>query len=153
MRRKDREKDKKFALDVLGGCEYAVLATVNADNTPYCIPISPVLTGEIIYFHCAGEGKKIDNIKQNSSVCLTGVRNTKLIPEKFTTEYESAVAFGKCEIVENEKEKIKALEMICEKYAKDAEGTAGQIKKYLNRTGIWKIVIEEITGKENKNTP
>ena len=149
MRRKDREKSAEFALEVLRGCEYAVLATINADKkTPYCIAISPVLVGNAIYFHCANEGQKLDNIKQNNNVCVTCVQNTKLIPEQFATEYESAVAVGKCVIVsdENKTEKIMALRAICEKYAKsnmhNFDGaTAGSLPC------ICRIDIEQITGK------
>ncbi|MDF2839216.1 MAG: putative nitroimidazole resistance protein, partial [Evtepia sp.] len=56
MRRKDREKDSQFALEVLKNCEYATLATVNPDGTPYCIPISPAMMDGALYFHCALEG-------------------------------------------------------------------------------------------------
>ena len=149
MRRKDRERDKQFALEVLRDCEYATLATLNADKTPYCIPISPVLIYEAIYFHSATEGKKLDNIRENSAVCISGVRYTKLIPEKFTAHYESAVATGKCETVTNDDEKITALRAICDKYAKEVGGSDGQIEQLLHRTGICKVQIEHITGKAN----
>ena len=36
MRRKDREKDAVFALEVMRDCEYATLATVNPDKTCVC---------------------------------------------------------------------------------------------------------------------
>ena len=152
MIRKDREKDTAFALEVIRDCEYATLATVNTDGTPYCIPISPVLIDSAIYFHCAQEGQKLDNIRQNNTVCVTCVRRVKLIPEKFTAKYESAVVFGKCEIVSdaNGREKIMALRVICEKYAKSNMNnfeakTAGSLSK----TCVCKITIEQITGKAN----
>jgi len=151
MRRTDREKDSAFALEVLRDCEYANFATVNAaDGTPYCIPVSPVLINNAIYFHCAYEGQKIENIKKNNAVCLSAVRHTKLLPERFTTEYESAVAFGKCEIIsdENETEKIMALRAIGEKYAKsNMDNFDAHIVKYLSHTCICKMKIEKITGK------
>lgn len=150
MRRTDREKDAGFALEVLRGCEYATLATVNTDKTPYCIPISPVLIGNAIYFHCALKGQKLDNIRQNDAVCVSCVRYTKLVPEKFTTEYESAVATGKCGTVSDEAEKIAALRAICEKYAKNnMSGFEAQMAKSLHKTCVCKIHIEQITGKAN----
>ena len=150
MRRTDRERDAAFALEVLRDCEYATFATVNPDGTPYCIPVSPVVIDNSIYFHCATEGQKLDNIKKNSSVCLSGVHYTNLLPEKFTTEYESAVVFGKCEIVLDETEKIEALRAIGEKYAKsNMDYFDAQIAKYLNVTNICKIIIEKITSKAN----
>ncbi len=148
MRRKDREMDNIFALEVLRDCEYATLATVNEDNTPYCIPISLVLIDNCIYFHCASEGKKLDNIKLNQNVCISCVRHTKLIPEKFTTEFESSVAIGKCEIVNDDTEKILALKLICEKYASSNMAEFDNaIKRSLSKTTVCKIIIECITGK------
>jgi hypothetical protein len=150
MIRKDREKDAAFALEVVRDCEYATLATVNTDGTPYCIPVSPVLIDSAIYFHCAAEGKKLDNIKQNNNICISCVSHTKLIPEKFTTEYKSAVAIGKCGIIEDKTEKITALRAICEKYAgSNMSSFDEEIAKSLHRTCICRIDIEQITGKAN----
>ncbi len=148
MRRKDKEKNIEFALEVVRDCEYATLATINANGTPYCIPISPVLTDGLIYFHCALEGLKLDNIAKNNNVCLSCVRHTKLIPEKFTTEFESAVALGKCSLVNDNSEKIKALRAICQKYAKaNMDEFDNAIARSLDRTVVCKIHIEQITGK------
>ena len=148
MRRKDREKDASFALEVLRDCEYATLATINPDGTPYCIPVSPVLKDDTIYFHCALEGKKLTNIANNNAVCISGVRHTRLVPEKFTTEFESAVAFGNCVMVQDDDEKIMALRLICEKYAAENSGEfENAISRSLARTGVVKVEITGITGK------
>ena len=53
MRRKHRRLDRQTALSLLEQCEYAVVSTVNEDGTPYGIPVSPVLEGRNVYFHCA----------------------------------------------------------------------------------------------------
>ena len=150
MRRKDREKDADFAFEILRDCEYATLATVNHDGTPYCIPVSPVVINNMIYFHCAPEGKKLDNIKENDNVCISGVRYTRLIPEKFTTEYESAVAAGKCRIINDETEKLMAFHAICDKYAKSNMNSFYlEISKSMYKTFICRINVEQITGKAN----
>jgi len=150
MRRKDRERSEAFALEVLRDCEYATLATINTDKTPYCIPISPVLIEDTLYFHCAHEGQKISNINENNSVCVSCVSYTKLIPEEFTTEYESAVVKGKCKIVSDEDEKNMVLKRLCEKYAKsNMEQSADYIAKSINKTSVYKIKITKITGKAN----
>ena len=150
MRRKDREKDSAFALEVLKDCEYATIATVNADGTPYCIAVSPVLYNNAVYFHCAKEGQKIDNIKRISSVCISCVRHTNIIPEEFTTEYESAVVTGTCGIVTDEAEIVSALRAICEKYAKsNMEGFDDAVAASLSKTCVCKVHIDKITGKAN----
>lgn len=148
MRRKDKEKDSTFALEVLRDCEYATLATINTDGTPYCIPISPVLVNNSIYFHCAMEGKKLNNIEQDENICLSCVRHTRLIPEKFTTEFESAVIVGKCRFIKDNEEKIMALRALCEKYASTNMGEFDNtIACSLAKTAICRIDIEQITGK------
>lgn len=151
VRRKDREIVKDEAYNLLKNSEYAILATINEDNTPYCIPFSPVVEGDFIYFHGALEGQKVENIKRSSNVCVTCVGNTRLVPENFTTEYESAVAHGVCEIVEDSEEKIFALRKICEKFAKsNMENFDKAIKASLHRTGVFKIEIKSLTGKAKK---
>ena len=150
MRRKDREKNAAYALEVLRDCEYATLATINKDGTPYCIPISPVLIDNSVYFHCAAKGQKLDNINHINDVCISCVRHTKPLPEEFTVEYESSVAIGKCEIVLSDTEKIMALRELCEKYAKsNMSSFDNEVAKFLNRTCVCKISIEQVTGKAN----
>jgi nitroimidazol reductase NimA-like FMN-containing flavoprotein (pyridoxamine 5'-phosphate oxidase superfamily) len=150
MRRKDREKDSSFAYEVLRDSEYATLATTNADGTPYCIPISTVLIDNAVYFHCATEGQKLTNIDANNSICISCVRHTKLVPDDFTTEYESTVAIGKCYIVSDDEEKIMALRCLCEKYAmSNMEHFEESVAGSLNKTCVCKIEIESITGKSN----
>jgi len=150
MRRKDRDKGAAFAFEVLRDCDYATLATVNADGTPYCIPVSPVLIGEVMYFHCALEGQKLDNIKQSNKVCVSCVRHTKLLPEIYGLSYESAVAKGICELVSDDAEKTMALREIALKYASEnADGIDEKVSSSLHKTGVCKVIIEQITGKAN----
>ena len=42
MRRKDRERDKAFAYDVIDHCEYGVAALAGGEEGPYCVPLSMV---------------------------------------------------------------------------------------------------------------
>jgi len=150
MRRKDREKDGAFAFEVIRDCEYATLATVNKNGTPYCIPVSPVVIKDSIYFHCAPEGQKLDNITENGSVCISAVRYTRLVPERFTTEYESAVATGKCRIIADEAEKLMVFQALRDKYAEsNAAGFDSELTKSMNKTYICGITVEQITGKAN----
>lgn len=148
MRRKDRQFSRERAMALLENCEYAVLATVNEDGTPYCIPISPVLVGEDIYFHCALEGQKLDNIARQPRVCVTCVGRTQLQPQDFTTFFESTVIFGTAEMVEEQEQKEEALLAICRKFAASNMEKAPQaIARSMARTGICRIHIQEITGK------
>jgi nitroimidazol reductase NimA-like FMN-containing flavoprotein (pyridoxamine 5'-phosphate oxidase superfamily) len=151
MRRKDRERDGAFALGVIERCEYASIATVCPDGTPYCVVVSPVVCGGAIYFHCAPEGKKLDNIRRNPGVCIAAVTGSRIIPEKFGAEFESAVADGVCEIVEDRAEKIAALTALCAKYAPEhLERAVAIIEKSIDGTCICRITPKTLTGKDAK---
>lgn len=148
MRRKDRERDASFALKVTDECEYAVLSMVDPDGKPYCVPLSIAREEKYIYFHCAFEGFKIDCLKNNPTVCISCVGNTKLIPEEFTTEYQSAIIRGTASEVTETEEKIRALRLICLRHASsNMAGFDKAIEQSLARTAIWKVEISDITGK------
>ncbi|MDR2160264.1 MAG: pyridoxamine 5'-phosphate oxidase family protein [Treponema sp.] len=149
MRRKDRERDRNFAEMVVDKCLYAVLATVNGDGSPYCVPLSIVREGEWIYFHCAREGHKIDNLKNRNRVCLACVGEAYEPPDHFTVVYESAVVFGAAEEVQQDEEKLRALRLLCQRHtpANMAAFDAG-ISREFGAAGVWKIHIDEISGKQ-----
>jgi nitroimidazol reductase NimA-like FMN-containing flavoprotein (pyridoxamine 5'-phosphate oxidase superfamily) len=138
-----------FAKAVIDKCRFAVLATVNSDGTPYCVPLSLVRDGEWLYFHCAREGHKIDNLRRQNRVCVSCVGDTDLPPDQFTAAYESATVFGTAEEVTEREERIRALRLICERYT-PANMTAfdEEIRKALDATAVWKIHIDEISGKQ-----
>ncbi len=150
MYHEEKRTDTAFARELMRHGEFATLATVNPDGTPYCIPISTVMLDEKLYIHCALEGKKCDNMAHNPHVCLSCVGYTKLLPEKFTTEFDSVVVLGTVRRVEEDDEKTKMLYALCEKYAASSIATAPRvIQKLLDRTAVYEVQITEITGKSN----
>lgn len=152
MRKKNRQTSQQQAVEIFNECTYAVIATVNDDNTPYCIPISPsVIYNDYIYFHCAKSGQKLDNIKSNPKVCITCVGNICIPQNKFTVNFESCVVYGTASIVNDSEEKILALRLICQKYTPENMGNFDEaISKSLDITEICKISVDYITGKSKK---
>ena len=150
MRRKDREMDRNFALYVADKCEWATLALVDGDK-PYCVPVTIVRIGGCVYFHTAKAGRKIDLLRKNPSVCLSCVGDTYRTPDKFTTEYESAVIAGTATEVTDDAEKIEALRALCERHTPTNMAMFdSEVNRSLGVTGVWKISIDEITGKRKK---
>ena len=91
LRRKDRAITEEEAVALLNKAEYGVLSTVSENGKPYGVPLNFCVINHCIYFHCAVEGQKIDNIKQNKSVSFCAVGNTEILPDKFGTKYESVI--------------------------------------------------------------
>jgi len=149
MRRKDRERGREFALEVIDRCEYGTVAFQGAE--PYCLPLSLVRVGEDLYFHCALEGKKLDLLRRDPRVCVSFVSHNQAAEDDFTTFFRSASVVGVASEVTREAEKIAALRALCEKLTPaHIDAFDGAIARSLSRTGIWKIHMEQITGKEKR---
>lgn len=118
MRKKSREMDAVWALEVMDKAPYITVSMTDTCGMPYSVPLSIARTDEnTFYFHCATEGKKLDILCANPSVCLTAVSKCKptIGPKdgSFTLEFNSAIAYGKAEIVADDVEKRFALRAIC----------------------------------------
>lgn len=151
MRRKDREMDEDFALEIADKCEYAVLSVIDNNGEPYCVPISIVRDGRDIFFHCARDGKKIDSMCGNPEVCIACVGDTCRAKDKFMTEYESAIIRGKAEEVTEDEKKVHALRLLCERHTPtNMQNFDNAVSKSLLRTAIWKVRIGTISEKRKK---
>ncbi len=150
MRRSDRAIPDNEASELLQKGEYGVLSTVSDDGQPYGVPLSFAYTGDAIYFHSALEGQKLDNLKENNRVSFCVIGKTEVLPEKFSTKYESAIVFGKASEVTGE-EKQKGLLELVKKYS---PGFLKEGLQYIERDGrktrVYKIEIESLTGKARK---
>ena len=151
VRRKDREIPRDEALAVADKCAFATMATVNPDGSPYCVPLSMVREGEWLYFHSALEGHKIDNLRHSSRVCISCVGAVKPFPGAFSLEYESAVINGDASELTDREEKVHALALISRRYVPDLMPAFDEyVEKMIDRTTVWKVHIDEISGKGRK---
>lgn len=150
MRRRDRQLPEEQAWKILDQCDYAVLAMTAEDGSPYCVPLNVVREGTAVYFHGALAGKKPACLRKAPRVCLTCVAACEIVPERYTTRYASAVAFGFIEELTQPEEKRHALRLLCRRYTPaHLDGAEGEIGQSLAGTAVWKLTVEEITGKAN----
>lgn len=149
MRKASRQKDAAWALEVFDRAPYVTVSMTRHDGSPYGLPLSLVRSDEnTFYFHCAGEGEKIDCIRQNPIVSLSAVSKCtpKYEEEKnnFTEYFHSAIALGKAEFVEDRNEKILALRLLCERFLPNYMDHFDEaIARSLDRTTIVRITLSE----------
>jgi nitroimidazol reductase NimA-like FMN-containing flavoprotein (pyridoxamine 5'-phosphate oxidase superfamily) len=150
MRRKDRQIPNAEARAILERGEYGVLSTVGSDGRPYGVPVSYCVIDGAIYFHCAVEGHKLDNIHDNPRVSFCVVGETEPLPAEFATRYESCIVHGVASESFGE-EKQQALEGLVQEYSADfvTEGL-DHIEQQRARARVYRIAIESISGKARK---
>ena len=149
MRKASRQKDAAWALEVFDRAPYVTVSMTRPDGMPYGLPLSLVRNDEkTFYFHCADEGEKIDCIRRNPIVSLSAVSkcSPKYEEEKnnFTEYFNSAVAIGKTEFVDDREEKILALRLMCERFLpRYMDHFDEAIARSLDRTTIVRITLVE----------
>jgi len=150
MRRNDRSIDREEAVKLLEKGEYGVLSAVGENGYGYGVPLNYVYHEGSIYFHCAAEGSKLDNIRSNNKVSFCVVGNIEPIPEKFSYRYESVIVFGCAQEVHDE-EKMEALAALIKKYFSDnMEKGMEYIQRDSSKAKVIKITIEHMTGKARR---
>jgi hypothetical protein len=150
LRRKDRGITDDEAVAILKNAEYGVLSTVSPDGKPYGVPLNFCIIDKSIYFHCAIEGQKIDNVERNKSVSFCAVGKTEILPDKFGTKYESAIVSGEIEEIVGDDKQI-ALEGMLKKYSPNYfEKGIEYIKTLKAKTRVFKIEIIHLSGKARR---
>lgn len=150
MRRNKQQLSKNETKEIFKNNTSGVLALLSDDGFPYTVPISYVFTGDKLYFHSAKTGHKIDAINKYNKASFCVIAQDKVIPEKYTTLYKSAIAFGKIKVINSETEKLKALEVLAEKYTpNDEQGRKAEIEKAFDHLCMIEFTVEHMTGKQS----
>lgn len=156
MRRSDKEITE-FAekLEVLDRCDVIRLGMVD-DGKAYVVPVNfgyNVENGQIsIYFHCAGEGRKIDVLAKNPNVFFEADYNFDVVKGetacRWTARYASVMGEAVAGQLVSEKEKIAAFRIIMKKYG--YEGEPHFDSAALARTHLYRLTVTDITAKKSK---
>lgn len=150
MRKASRQQSAEWAMQVFDRAPYVTVSMSRPDGTPYGLPLSLVRSDErTFYFHCASEGEKIDCLRYNPIVSLSAVSRCtpKFEEEKqnFTEHYDSAIAIGRAEFVDDDTEKIKALRLLCERFLpKYMDKFDAAIERSLDVTTVVRITLTEL---------
>lgn len=148
MRRKDRQLADEEAVCILEKGTYGILATIGEDGYPYGVPMSYAYENGVIYFHGADTGHKLENLESHNQVSFTVVGDTRTLPEEFSTEYESVIAFGR---IVPSADKTGALSKIVKKYSPGYEEKG---RKYAEvsggKTAVLELHIAHMSGKARK---
>jgi uncharacterized protein len=149
IRRKKQLLPKEMTEKILMDGSTGVLAVSGDDGYPYAVPVNYVYESGKIFFHCARSGHKLDAMRGQSKVSFCVVQKDRVVPEKFATDYRSAIAFGKASEIEDAGEKLRIMRLLNDKYAPGlSEEGEKEIQKDWKILCVIQIEVEHLTGKE-----
>ncbi|MEW5784518.1 MAG: pyridoxamine 5'-phosphate oxidase family protein [Bacillota bacterium] len=136
---------------MLEQCETGRLG-LSRDGIPYVVPLSYWFSENTIYFHGAPRGRKIDYILANARACFLVDRMDELIksdhPCRFNLNFQSAMAEGEVALVEDEAEKLAALQGLSAKYG-GPEVAALLAAGDIQNVAVFKLSIKSKSGRAN----
>lgn len=147
MRRQKQELSKEECIDILVNEPRGVLALMGDYDYPYALPMSHVYVDGKIYFHGAMKGHKNDAVAKNDKVsyCVIdkGVKND----DGWSYTFKSVIVFGRIRFLTDKNEKIDKLTYLGDKFFPTHEDTVNEISRLLDRTEVFEITIEHMSGK------
>jgi nitroimidazol reductase NimA-like FMN-containing flavoprotein (pyridoxamine 5'-phosphate oxidase superfamily) len=162
VRRTDRVvTDEEWIEEMLRAAPFGVLAMVR-DGQPFVnmnIFVYERAT-KCIYLHTARDGQTRSNVEQWGRVCFAVSEMGRLLPavyaRNFSVEYAGVIAYGTAEIVGDEAECGRALQMLLDKYAPHLKAdihyrpiTSAEIAQ----TSVYRLRIERWSGKRKVAPP
>lgn len=150
-RKKSAWNDQEQMEHLLQSTQYGYLSVGTTDNGyAYGVPISYAYDKKTnrLYFHGATEGQKIEMLEQDKKLTFCVVGATKVLPERFTTAYESVIVFGSVDLLYAEEDKREAMLAIINKYLPEHKAIGeNMLDKSLDKIAAYAIKIEHLTGK------
>ena len=144
---------RKEIRDIIKNCKVCHVAMIDNDM-PYVVPLNfgyEIIDDTLIlYFHSAKEGRKIDILHKNNTVCFEMCLEGEPIIAKNTPcnsgyNFSSVIGNGKVEFITDTSEKIKALSLLMKQQADlDVIFT----EKQANTVCVYKIISNDFTGKK-----
>ena len=155
MRREDREITDRREIDALLRRAKVCRVGFAIENEPYIVPLSHGYDPEAnaLFFHTAKEGRKIECIEANPSVCfeVEGLAEVKAGAEQgcsWGLRYESVIGYGTIVELLSPEEKEEALRCTMRQQAgEEMDWTFAP--KMLEATRVWRLDIESVSGKRS----
>ena len=147
MRRIGQVISKEECEEILTNEPRGVLALLGDDDYPYAIPMSHVYVDGKIYFHGAQTGHKNDAVKKHSKVSYCVIDKGVKAKDSWWYTFKSVIVFGKIKTLTDRDEKIEKLTHLGDKFFPTHKETVDEINRLLDRTEVFEITIEHMSGK------
>ncbi len=137
-------------LEIIAKCEVCYVSMIDIEGMPYVVPLNFGYENGVLYLHGAKEGKKIEALKHNPKVCVAFSTDHLLryqheqVACSWSMKYRSVLLYGEVEFINDEQERIDALNVMMRKYAKrDFKFNMPAVREVLP----FKVVATKIEGR------
>lgn len=150
MRRKEKEiTDIREIESIIRKAQVCRLALAD-EGLPYIVPLCFGFRDNALYFHSAGEGRKIEILKRNNQVCFEFDILSEVKPGNtacaWGMKYRSVIGYGQAALIEDPGQKREALDIIMAQYA---DGAFEYSQKAFDQALAIKVDISSMTGKKS----
>ena len=157
IRRKEKAiTDEAEIKGILASVKYITLAMCNG-NDPYLVTVSHGydIENNVVYFHCASQGKKIAYLTANKKVWGQALVDHGYVPGECNHHYSTVQFSGEVEFLTDSVEKKHALIVMIDQLEDDSALRQNvkekQLKeKTIKKVNIGKILISEFSGKRGE---
>jgi nitroimidazol reductase NimA-like FMN-containing flavoprotein (pyridoxamine 5'-phosphate oxidase superfamily) len=153
MNRKEKEiSDREQLISIINRGKFASIAMCR-ESEPYLITMNYGYDRErnALYFHCASKGLKLDFIRANPNVCATVIEDRGYKKGECDHAFRSVVLWGTMHLVEDLKEKKRAIDILLDHLEEDPDRIRQKSLKSddaYQEVGILRLDIGEMTGKQ-----
>jgi nitroimidazol reductase NimA-like FMN-containing flavoprotein (pyridoxamine 5'-phosphate oxidase superfamily) len=150
LRRKEKEVTARHEIEsIIRQSSVCRLGLVD-DGWPYIVPVCFGYQDNVLYFHSAKEGRKIEILKRSNRVCFEFDIQAEVKPGKtacaWGMQYQSVIGFGTAALIENPDQKREALGIIMSQYA---DGAFEFSEKAFDQALVIKVDISRMSGKRS----
>jgi len=158
-RKRERGSHDRARIDaILDEALIAHLGIADEHGQPFVIPTLHARRGDVVYVHGSSASRTLRVLRDGAPACLTVSLLDGLVLARasmhHSANYRSAMLLGHARLVENEREKLAALEAIVEhvvpgRWSEAREPTANELKA----TAVLALPIDEASAKVRTGPP
>jgi uncharacterized protein len=155
MRRDDKACcDMDVIEQIIADAQVCHLALCD-NNTPYVVPLCFGYRYKTVYIHCANEGRKLDILRNNSTVFVEFTTNAEVVEGpvacNWKMRYKCVMGEGSAEFLIDPVEKHNALSVIMDHYARNRSFAFSE--QELAKTTIVKVSLSHLSCKLSGYAP
>lgn len=121
MRRDEREITQPNEINAILQSSKVMYIALAENDVPFMVPVFYAWDGTSLYFHSARAGTKIAMLKRNNTLCFAVSTDHGVVEDdiicNFEARHRTVIGLGKAVFLEDEQEKIAALNKIVARFS------------------------------------